>query len=170
MATEFERIAAKPCCEPGIGWELDHVDRLRSGEQQVGDRRCDCRYSDHVSDLLEGYPDKRCAVNHTSKSVVREIRTLRSVGVGGGRLPPTTRQERKRGDAPKRPKPPRLFSTLPVYPVRPPAPDAQSCWAERTQARIMSPSGRLSPVCTHWRTCSYRGKMTQSGHLSNAGE
>ena len=81
MATEFERIAAKPCCEPGIGWELDHVDRLRSGEQQVGDRRFDCRYSDHVSDLLEGYRDKRCAVNHTSKSVVREIRTLRSVGV-----------------------------------------------------------------------------------------
>ena len=31
------------------------------------------------------------AVNQLLKSVVREIRTLRSVGAGGGRLPPATR-------------------------------------------------------------------------------
>src|SRR5215467_12028367 len=31
------------------------------------------------------------AVNQLSKSVVREIRTLRSVGAGGGRPPPATR-------------------------------------------------------------------------------
>src|ERR1700747_3395962 len=31
------------------------------------------------------------AVNQLPKSVVREIRTLRSVGAGGGRLPPATR-------------------------------------------------------------------------------
>src|SRR5262249_39469408 len=31
------------------------------------------------------------AVNHLSKSVVRQIRTLRSVGAGGGRPPPATR-------------------------------------------------------------------------------
>src|SRR4029077_16745989 len=31
------------------------------------------------------------AVNQLPKSVVREIRTLRSVGTGGGRLPPVTR-------------------------------------------------------------------------------
>ncbi len=31
------------------------------------------------------------AVNHLLKSVVREIRTLRSVGTGGGRPPPVTR-------------------------------------------------------------------------------
>ena len=43
MATEFERIAAKPCCEPEIGWELDQVDRLRLGDHQVGDRRFDRR-------------------------------------------------------------------------------------------------------------------------------
>ena len=30
-------------------------------------------------------------MNHLSKSVVREIRTLRSVGAGGGRPPPATR-------------------------------------------------------------------------------
>src|SRR5215472_16309053 len=34
------------------------------------------------------------AVNHLSKSVVRQIRTLRSVGAGGGRLPPATRWAR----------------------------------------------------------------------------
>jgi len=31
------------------------------------------------------------AVKHLPKSVVREIRTLRSVGTGGGRPPPVTR-------------------------------------------------------------------------------
>ena len=31
------------------------------------------------------------AVNRLPKSVVREIRTPRSVGAGGGRLPPATR-------------------------------------------------------------------------------
>src|ERR1700739_4732331 len=34
------------------------------------------------------------AVNHLSKSVVREIRTPRSVGAGGGRPPPATRWAR----------------------------------------------------------------------------
>jgi hypothetical protein len=34
------------------------------------------------------------AVNQLPKSVVREIRTLRSVGTGGGRLPPVTRWAR----------------------------------------------------------------------------
>src|SRR4029077_2905512 len=33
----------------------------------------------------------RSAVNQLPKSVVRENRTLRSVGAGGGRLPPATR-------------------------------------------------------------------------------
>src|SRR6478736_8863962 len=36
------------------------------------------------------------AVNQLPKSVVREIRTPRSVGAGGGRPPPATRWERKR--------------------------------------------------------------------------
>ena len=33
------------------------------------------------------------AVNHLSKSVVRENRTPRSVGTGGGQLPPVTRSQ-----------------------------------------------------------------------------
>ena len=37
MATKFERIAVKPWCEPEIVCEQDHIDRLRLGEQQVGD-------------------------------------------------------------------------------------------------------------------------------------
>src|SRR5665647_1567615 len=38
------------------------------------------------------------AVNQLPKSVVREIRTPRSVGAGGGRPPPATRWDGKRGD------------------------------------------------------------------------
>src|SRR5260221_14779217 len=38
-----------------------------------------------------GVAGSRGAVNQTPKSVVREIRTLRSVGTGGGRPPPVTR-------------------------------------------------------------------------------
>ena len=37
------------------------------------------------------------AVNQLPKSVVREIRTPRSVGTGGGRPPPVTRWEEPRG-------------------------------------------------------------------------
>ena len=37
------------------------------------------------------------AVNQLPKSVVREIRTPRSVGAGGGRPPPATRWDGKRG-------------------------------------------------------------------------
>jgi hypothetical protein len=37
------------------------------------------------------------AVNQLPKSVVREIRTPRSVGAGGGQLPPATRWVWKRG-------------------------------------------------------------------------
>ena len=38
------------------------------------------------------------AVNQLPKSVVREIRTPRSVGAGGGQLPPATRWMWKRSD------------------------------------------------------------------------
>jgi hypothetical protein len=40
---------------------------------------------------LSGVTSSRSAVNHLLKSVVREIRTLRSVGTGGGRPPPVIR-------------------------------------------------------------------------------
>jgi hypothetical protein len=52
------------------------------------------------------------AVNQLPKSVVREIRTPRSVGAGGGRPPPATRWDGKRSAA-EWPKLPRPSSTLP---------------------------------------------------------
>src|ERR1700688_5029152 len=52
------------------------------------------------------------AVNQLPKSVVREIRTPRSVGAGGGRPPPATRWDGKRGVA-EWLKLPRPSSTLP---------------------------------------------------------
>src|ERR1700736_5006815 len=51
------------------------------------------------------------AVNQLPKSVVREIRTPRSVGAGGGRPPPATRWDGKRSVA-EWPKLPRPSSTL----------------------------------------------------------
>jgi hypothetical protein len=53
------------------------------------------------------------AVNQLPKSVVREIRTPRSVGARGGRPPPATRWDGKRSVA-KWPKRPRPSSTLPT--------------------------------------------------------
>ena len=44
---------------------------------------------------LPGVAGSCSAVNHLPKSVVREIRTLRSVGTGGGRPPPVTRWRRR---------------------------------------------------------------------------
>src|ERR1035437_201595 len=52
------------------------------------------------------------AVNQLPKSVVREIRTPRSVGAGGGRPPPATRWDGKRSVA-EWLKLPRPSSTLP---------------------------------------------------------
>jgi len=46
--------------------------------------------SETETELLE-VAVTRSAVNQSSKSVVREIRSLRSVGAGGGRPPPVTR-------------------------------------------------------------------------------
>jgi len=54
------------------------------------------------------------AVNQLPKSVVREIRTPRSVGAGGGRPPPATRWDGKRSVA-EWPKLPRSSSTLPKW-------------------------------------------------------
>src|SRR5258707_14659085 len=53
------------------------------------------------------------AVNQLPKRVVREIRTPRSVGAGGGQLPPATRWDGKRSVA-EWPKLPRPSSTLPL--------------------------------------------------------
>ena len=74
MTTRLERIAVKPRSEPKLG-SLDHGGLLRFAELRVGDP---CNRIFRYSDLC------RCAVNQLSKSVVREIRTLRCVGAGGG--------------------------------------------------------------------------------------
>ena len=44
---------------------------------------------------IQEITESRCAVNQSLKSVVREICTLRSVGTGGGQLPPVTRWMRR---------------------------------------------------------------------------
>src|SRR6202051_5113366 len=59
------------------------------------------------------------AVNQLPKSVVREIRTPRSVGAGGGRPPPAPRWDGKRSVA-EWPKLPRPSSTLPFETCRSP--------------------------------------------------
>ena len=46
---------------------------------------------------LSGVAEPRGAVNQSPKSVVREIRTPRSVGTGGGRPPPVTRWDTSNG-------------------------------------------------------------------------
>jgi len=69
------------------------------------------------------------AVNQLPKSVVREIRTPRSVGAGGGRPPPATRWDGKRSVA-EWPKLPRPSSTLPFRTGdrrRPPQSAIQQC-------------------------------------------
>ncbi len=43
------------------------------------------------SPAIPAVPGIRCAVKLSAKSVVREIRKLRSVAAGGGQLPPATR-------------------------------------------------------------------------------
>src|ERR1019366_9447464 len=58
------------------------------------------------------------AVNQLPKSVVREIRTPRSVGAGGGPPPPATRWDGKRSVA-EWPKLPRPSSTLPFRTSQP---------------------------------------------------
>src|SRR5712671_191449 len=67
---------------------------------------------------LPGVAGSCSAVNQLSKSVVRQIRMLRSVGAGGGQLPPATRWDGKRSVA-KWPKLPRPSSTLPFETCRP---------------------------------------------------
>src|SRR5262249_53002050 len=51
------------------------------------------RSCDQAVPSLSGVTSSRRAVNHLLKSVVREVCTLRSVGIGGGRPPPVTRSE-----------------------------------------------------------------------------
>ena len=52
-------------------------------------------YATQTASSLSGVAGPRGAVNQSPKSVVREIRTPRSVGTGGGRPPPVTRWARR---------------------------------------------------------------------------
>ena len=88
MTTELERIAARARCEPKPG-SLDHVWLLRFVEHRGGDpplikARWPLQRLGTPSPAIPAVPGIRCAVNPSPKSVVREIRTLRSVGAGGG--------------------------------------------------------------------------------------
>ncbi len=93
MTTQLERIAAQARFEPKLR-SLDPIWLLRVGEDRGGAPP----YQGEVTATATtpgpakfGSSGICCAVNPSSKSVVREIRTLRSVGAGGGRLPPATR-------------------------------------------------------------------------------
>src|SRR5450830_573691 len=57
------------------------------------------------------------AVNQLPKSVVREIRTPRSVGTGGGRPPPVTRWASSNGRPYRNPNLVRVHKTLRVTPA-----------------------------------------------------
>ncbi len=93
MTTQLERIAAQARFEPMLG-SLDPIWLLPVGEDRGGAPPFQGEVAATATTpgtSIFGSPGFRCAVNPSSKSVVREIRTLRSVGAGGGRLPPATR-------------------------------------------------------------------------------
>src|SRR6266849_407572 len=75
------------------------------------------------------------AVNQLPKSVVREIRTPRSVGTGGGRPPPVTRWDGKRSVA-EWLKLPRPSSTLPF----------ETCRLHRAMSAFR---GNPEDICSH---------------------
>ena len=65
------------------GWNTDHGNRTRTNSRQIAAIK--------AATALSGAASSRRSVKQRPKSVVRENRTLRSVGVGGGQPPPTTR-------------------------------------------------------------------------------
>src|SRR6266849_680167 len=104
------------------------------------------------------------AVNQLPKSVVREIRTPRSVGAGGGRPPPATRWDGKRGVG-HRPQAtaPILDSTEAAHPQdvsagQLPA-DKIACHLP-CQATIDRTSSR--PTRTHWAKTTNKGGTHES--------
>ena len=77
-------LLAQDALQPKLGWP-DHVGRVPPDQAAAADTATKAAYP------LSGVASSCSAVNHLSKSVVRETRTLRSVGTGGGRPPPVTR-------------------------------------------------------------------------------
>src|SRR6201987_3803719 len=77
-------LLAQNVVQPELG-RAHHVGHVPPDQTAATDRATKAVPS------LSGVTSSRSAVNHLLKSVVREIRTLRSVGTGGGRLPPVTR-------------------------------------------------------------------------------
>src|SRR5665811_755707 len=72
--------------QPQLGRRSPHLGRFPP------DQRADTSTATKTAAPLPGVASTRCeTVNQPPKSVVREIRTPRSVGTGGGRPPPVTR-------------------------------------------------------------------------------
>jgi hypothetical protein len=78
-------------------------------------------------------------VNHLLKSVVREIRTLRSVGTGGGRPPPVTRWAPSNG-RPYRHHKKQPFLAAPVRSRNSPSATKTGCFVPGTDGSNPSPS------------------------------
>src|SRR6266850_3005606 len=85
-------LLASDVAQPQLGRtspQLEHVQL---------DQRTDAVTETKAAPPIYGVAGSCSAVNQLSKSVVRQIRMLRSVGAGGGQLPPATRWMWKRSD------------------------------------------------------------------------
>src|SRR5690348_15724566 len=78
-------LLASDAAQPQPGWRSPQLGRLQP------DQRTDTVAETKAAPPLPGAAGSCSAVNQLPKSVVREIRTPRSVGTGGGRPPPVTR-------------------------------------------------------------------------------
>src|ERR1019366_4856577 len=85
--------------QPQLGRRSPHLGRFPP------DQRADTSTATKTAAPLPGAAGSRGAtVNQPPKSVVREIRTPRSVGTGGGRPPPVTRWASSNGRPYRNPK------------------------------------------------------------------
>ena len=70
--------------------QRDESPTMETGLEQITDK-ADLAAATKAAAALSGAAGSCSAVKQCPTSVAREIRTLRSVGVGGGHPPPTTR-------------------------------------------------------------------------------
>src|SRR5262245_15670377 len=78
-------LLAPDAAQPQLGRRSPHLGHVQP------DQTTDAVAATQTASPLPGAAGTRGAVNQLPKSVVREIRTPRSVGTGGGRPPPVTR-------------------------------------------------------------------------------
>ena len=78
-------LLASDVAQPQLGRRTPHLGHVQPAQ------RTDAVTETKAAPPICGVAGSCSAVNQLSKSVVREIRTLRSEGAGGGRLPPATR-------------------------------------------------------------------------------